>query len=463
VSDSTNVKGIIDGYSPSIMGVVSTLSAPEDSMPLVPWLLGCSCVLGAPGDNSVANKGANPRFLLNAEILEVLEGGPFLVRVTLEYKGDKDIRVSRANWRKNSEIVPRAPWKSRPVNFLTAGWLYGNIQVSPGERFSELHYVHHAWETIPSGTVELDVKWPIYAPGGADAPGKEIACPMTRLKVEIPGATKEGVRALCRRLEDKANKFELSRSEIYEYLHNTKHPELALLAWRLIEDAYCPYPIHDFLPLVYDGEANKSAVNRRLVKLACNPKCTRALTFFHYWYRERIEFSADELEPLHQSENIWLRVMTCAIFPGQCGKGWKARLLQDLRSRYGSVPVKQFAKFLADLDSETFAVREKATQELQAHGERVWAGVAEALQGKLTPEVRRRLQIVLEAIPHPEPPPIVHPALRVLAKVETPEARAILRLLAEEAGNPSVKELAASFLHGPPPLRQGESHQRDSR
>ena len=294
--------------------------------------------------------------------------------------------VRAAKWWKNSGVSPRAKWKFRPRGRAIIGTLYGQHELSPGDKWSEVHYVHHAWRDIPKGKVVLEVSWPIYQPR---EDGKLIAKPRTKLEVDILPATKERVRALCQRLDktlsrdDGTEEERLKRiREVVQYVKYTKHAGLAPVEWRLIESFPEASPVLAFIPLVYAAGEDKGAVNRRLVKLACDPDYPELDSIFWYWRREKMTLSADELGPSLRSENVWTRAMTCATFPRKCGTEWTERLYRDLREAQQPLPDKQFARLVADLDDDAFDVRERATRELMRHYDRVRAQLVKAVQGR---------------------------------------------------------------------------------
>jgi hypothetical protein len=89
-------------------------------------------------------------------------------------------------------------------------------------------------------------------------------------------------------------------------------------------------------------------------------------------------------------------------------------------------------RLLADLDSDKFAVREAASKELAALGERVEPVLRRALKGSPPVEVRRRVEALLDALTGLPPRDTLRAvrAIGVLERVGTPEARQVLRTLA---------------------------------
>jgi hypothetical protein len=97
-------------------------------------------------------------------------------------------------------------------------------------------------------------------------------------------------------------------------------------------------------------------------------------------------------------------------------------------------------RLLADLESEQFAVREKAQADLEELGDLAEPALRQALADKPPLEVRRRVQAVLDRLRGP----VTHPeALRSL------RAAAVL----EDVGTPAARQLLAELAAGAPEAR----------
>jgi WD40 repeat protein len=115
-----------------------------------------------------------------------------------------------------------------------------------------------------------------------------------------------------------------------------------------------------------------------------------------------------------------------------------------LRERLKPAPApadrKQVARLVADLDSESFEVRQKAMEALKRFGERAEPALAEALKDKLPLEARKRIEELLEAV---RVLSTSHDQLRDLRAVEvlehigTSDAQTVLQTLAD--GAPSAR------------------------
>jgi WD40 repeat protein len=107
-------------------------------------------------------------------------------------------------------------------------------------------------------------------------------------------------------------------------------------------------------------------------------------------------------------------------------------------------PVERIAKLIAQLDDDEYDVRERASAELEKHGAAADAALRKALDGKPSPEMKRRIEALLAKRPSAGVSPERLTALRALEVLElagTPEARRLIKSLAEgPAGAPLTIE-----------------------
>jgi hypothetical protein len=107
------------------------------------------------------------------------------------------------------------------------------------------------------------------------------------------------------------------------------------------------------------------------------------------------------------------------------------------------------ARLVDDLNSDRFPVRERATTELEELAESAEPALQKTLFGKPTPEVRRRVQQLLERLKGPVPPGRRLQAFRaveVLEHIDTPEAQQILEALAKGAPEARLTQEAKASL-----------------
>jgi len=110
---------------------------------------------------------------------------------------------------------------------------------------------------------------------------------------------------------------------------------------------------------------------------------------------------------------------------------------------------KRLARLIAQLDDDDFEVREKATAELIRIGAAAEAPLRKALEGKVTAEMRQRVQLVLDSLTKVESSPdeiATLRALEVLEQLGTPEARAWLQELSKGAPGARLTQEAKAAL-----------------
>jgi WD40 repeat protein len=130
--------------------------------------------------------------------------------------------------------------------------------------------------------------------------------------------------------------------------------------------------------------------------------------------------------------------------PGQAGP-----FLRDALKRPAGPERKRLARLIADLDSDNFAAREKASKELAGLGASAVPAVKEALHNKPSTEAARRLRELLKMLEGLGPPLEKLQMLRAveaLERVGTPPAREALRALAEGNADPDIVREAKASL-----------------
>jgi hypothetical protein len=133
-----------------------------------------------------------------------------------------------------------------------------------------------------------------------------------------------------------------------------------------------------------------------------------------------------------------------ARHPGQAEGLLKAKL-----AAHPGMDPRRLARLIADLDANSFKVREKASKELAALGRLAEGALTRALDGNPSAELRRRLQDLLQKLEgkaeDPKPPQLVR-AIEVLERLGTREARWVLVKLWKEATAAQVVREAKASL-----------------
>jgi hypothetical protein len=125
------------------------------------------------------------------------------------------------------------------------------------------------------------------------------------------------------------------------------------------------------------------------------------------------------------------------------GPGQAVPLLQA-RLRPAPPPdAERIARLIADLDSEEFDARVRATAELEKLGEAAEPTLRQALAGDPTLEARKRLETIVEAVARQPPSAALLQSLRALEVLEA-------------IGTPAVRQVVESLTKGAPGARLTE-------
>jgi WD40 repeat protein len=116
-----------------------------------------------------------------------------------------------------------------------------------------------------------------------------------------------------------------------------------------------------------------------------------------------------------------------------------ASTLAWLKQQVKPVSTTDLDQWIADLDSNVFAKREKASHQLAQMGPAAVESLQHVLDGKPSLELRLRVELVLKKLDGPVPPQVVASwrAVIVLEQINTPEARDLLEALAK--GSPAAR------------------------
>lgn len=166
---------------------------------------------------------------------------------------------------------------------------------------------------------------------------------------------------------------------------------------------------------------------------------------------ELVEVSADKTDALWtdlagaDAQKAYAAVRALSQSPRQ-----GTALMQERLKAIPIVDEKMLTRLVADLDSNTFVVRQKATAELEKLGEVAEPALLEALTIGPTLEVKQRIDRLLEKLVSTQAPPAEEMralrALEVLEQLGTPEARAIVETMAKGATGSKVTRNAKLTL-----------------
>ncbi len=439
-------------------------------------------------------------FTLLAEVVEALEGGPVVLRVTLTYHREKPVKLLGFSWYPGDEegcafSTPRG-WERIEPYMKTAfapGHRPSDRTIEPGARFPTIAYIHEQFTRIPSGPASLELSWGVEPKG---QPQRRIT---TRLDFDVPRATPERLAAVRRHMEAELDRPDVATDDkakrVARRILGTRHRAFVPVALRLLASRGGAYEFTKLIDFAYCLAEDPHEVHARLVALACQQDWYSRVDLFNYWRHRRCDdpeapdeararkeaeardpkqaylvhlldlhpywparrtaLAPREFAQLLGAKHIWTRVLTYVTFPDLCPPEWTRDLLEDCRRLTRPLPPAQVAQLRRDLDDDQFAVRERASAALADLGEQAEAPLRQALQTPPSAEAKRRILAALDQIAKKPRPGDCYRVIRYLDdEVVTPEANAVLAALAE--GNPDFsltrycKEALADFFRRPP-------------
>lgn len=230
-------------------------------------LLLLSLVCCAPSVDKVDRRQVNADFSLSAEVLDAMENGPLVVRVSLHYTGKQLIDLHDWAWSPEARLEVPDGWIDvcRPRPMVIFGSADGSIHsLKPGERWTETHYLRY--RRIPPGKARVKVSWEVrdyratisYDAKVGRYERKVIARPSATIHVDIPRATPENLRAFAGRLREELSRPHLSKEQfdhivnlVLDADHEAFVPLLLQLFWSPWEDV----PRYYFLEQLYRTSA----------------------------------------------------------------------------------------------------------------------------------------------------------------------------------------------------------------
>jgi hypothetical protein len=383
---------------------------------------------------------------LRAEVLEAMENGPLVVRVTLMNRSPQPVRMNWENFDSNAfyEAAPGWTQVRLSVSFST-GIARGMRELPSGAEFSQVLQVHKDYQKIPAGSYSVRVWWLVYEePAGKGAGGdvknlKLLAEPSEVLEVDVPAATPERLAALRGRMEEGLRRHEGiygNEGIVQADILATRHHALAPIIWKMIKEQRTEGNNFDCIRFLAECPEIYPDLDARLARLAADPTWPAPCDVFGWWTQFKVHLPVDAWRTLTEADSVWTRALTYVSFPERCEDSWKEALRRDLRAASAPLPAAEFGRLLAGLDSEDFEEREKASERLNQMGERVAGQALRSLQNTPSAEVAHRLREVLARLEKSKLPPAGLNTLAYIGYCNTPEKKDILENLA--AGAPDA-------------------------
>jgi hypothetical protein len=140
----------------------------------------------------------------------------------------------------------------------------------------------------------------------------------------------------------------------------------------------------------------------------------------------------------------WLAIWELAASPEATVRFLKERLRPE-----APVPADKLSRLIADLDSDQFSTRQRATEEMEQIGEQAVPALRRAIAGTPSLELRRRVEALLQKAEIGPPFPEQLRTLRAIAALEqigSAEAQEVLKEFAKGAPEASASHDAKAAL-----------------
>jgi hypothetical protein len=124
-------------------------------------------------------------------------------------------------------------------------------------------------------------------------------------------------------------------------------------------------------------------------------------------------------------------------------------LLKDHLHGSASLDVQKVQRLIADLDSEQSAVRKQASAQLEKLGQLAGPALRKALEGDVSPEVRRRIESLLAKVANISPDGELlgrMRAIEVLERISTAQAKEVLQGVVKDVSDPILMRAAQAAL-----------------
>ena len=381
-------------------------------------------------------------YVIRAEVVEAIEGGPVVVHV--EVRRVDNIQPSEklhsvnferlvGNGITNSGYVshPKS-WGDRSFDGVLMGRMGGFAKLPEAGWQTDLFFQKYHLQSIPSGAESITISWPIFKNR------TRIGTAATVLRVNVLPATAENLLAVRNRIEKRWHDAGLSAEKqdaVIALLYRASRPELVETALSLVRSPDLS-PEAKGRTLVFNSwRTAPNLTHTTFAQLAREFRSSVAVDAFEMWCDKPALLPDAEFRSLYQSNRLWLRILTYAVFDARCATEWVAKLRQEVPGLCNSAPAQKVATILKDLDDSRFIVRRRARDELFDLGETAETPVRAALKQPLSSEVRSSLQLYLDRMENGVAPFLGKRAIELLESEAPAKGKEMLELLAQ--GDPT--------------------------
>ncbi len=378
-------------------------------------------------------------YLLKAEVVEAIEGGPVVVRVVVRRVGTSSPsnglqlinyeRLVAQGVRNSCEVTRPLRWGSASYGGPIIGRRGGEVDL-PDEGWETFLLFHQYYrrQPIPSGSENLLISWSIR--NKTEGFGRAA----TLLPINVLPPTPENLSAVRKRLEkcwQEAGSSAEKQDILIEMLNGTVHRELIETALSFLRSPKLSPEANGRTLAFHSWRTAPELTHHTFAQLAREFKSSVAVDVFEFWSNNPSLLPDPELRSLYQSNRLWARILTYAVFDARCEREWVAKLRQETPNLCNSAPAQEIARILKDLDDNRYAVRQRARDELFKLDETAESQVRAELKRPLSPEVRKPIESYLERLEKGDTPFLWKSAIEQLESTTTAKGKEMLELLAK--------------------------------
>jgi hypothetical protein len=317
---------------------------------------------------------------LEVKVVVALEGGPLVVEVELT----NQTQLSRGyNIRFATPDGIRWPdaWKKKPRMTNTRMGLVQGLEFKPAETHRRIIPAHWTFESIPSETLQTEVRIDFCDPGGDDR-RKPLFTLARELKIRIEPRSRDSIRSTAEKLEKLLDRspddhaYELVAACILE----TNVTAFSPLALRVI-DSHRPYA-ESLRSWLLDVLSRDEFIQVAIDQVSrSTPLAPDDWMFYVHFLSKRMPLSPTEHRRLRTAPNIWGQLAVFHYFPTAYSEDDVRSLLDRAGSVAAPLSKDRIEPLIDKLSSDRYAEREEAARSLLAFRESALPRLRSTLQG----------------------------------------------------------------------------------
>ena len=240
--------------------------------------------------------------------------GPIPLEIKVTYEGNKEVEViSLDGIFLDLSFQTPLSWESRAKVVLQT--FHGRLPVvtlTKGKSMYRLIYLHDFFSKVTPGKVELPITLRIWPEAGA---AKEPVVLSSTVVLDIMKANPKGLESRIKTIASQISGEEKpeKRLELYRSLANLSHPDLIPVFLQALSDR----KVRDFHSIARNrlvGLCETDGNWQPIAKYLIVHGDRADEYFFTFWHQKRGKLSAEQINELSNSSNLWIRLYTVKLY-----------------------------------------------------------------------------------------------------------------------------------------------------